>query len=97
MKRLWSLVIAAVLVVGPVAARADFMARIRTSNPDLGVAVESLINAHERRKACHNHAGQDRGDMRSLKSWMDSREDRRQQTIARHREEDARLAQLKDE
>ena len=30
------------------AARADFMARIRTSNPDLGVAVESLINAHER-------------------------------------------------
>ena len=29
------------------AKRADFIARIRTSNPDLGAAVESLIVAHE--------------------------------------------------
>ena len=59
--------------------------------------VNHLIDAHYGRKATDDHASQNRGDVRSLELGMDLREHRRQQTIARHRKEDARLAQLKDE
>ena len=42
-------------------------------------------------------AGDDRGDVRRAELRMDAREDRRQQAVARHGEEDARLAELEDE
>ena len=42
-------------------------------------------------------AGDDRAEIRRPEPRMDRREDRRQQTVAAHREEDARLAQQRDE
>ena len=59
--------------------------------------IDHLINAHHRRKATDDNAGQNRSDVWRLESRMHLGENGRQQAIARDRKEDARLAQLKDE
>ena len=53
-----------------------------------------LANAGEDR---HHDAGQDGGDVRASVLRVDLRRPLRQQAVARHREEDARLAQLEDQ
>ena len=44
-----------------------------------------------------DHAGPDGGDVRRAESWMNPGEILRQQTIARHGHENARLAELENE
>ena len=56
--------------------------------------LDHLVDVRHRREHGHEHAGQDRGDVRRPVLRVHLRGPRRQQAVARHREEDARLAEL---
>ena len=61
--------------------------------------VRSYVSSSSRngRAEGHHHAGEDGGDVRRAVLRVHGGEPRRQQAVAAHREEDARLAELEDE
>ena len=56
--------------------------------------VHHLGDVGERREGGHEQAGDDGADVGRLEPRVHPRQERRQQAVARHRHEDARLAQL---
>jgi hypothetical protein len=68
----------------------------REERPDVR-EVDHLVDAHERADPADEHAGEDRRDVRRAEARVDAREDRREEPVARHREQDARLPELEDQ
>src|SRR4051794_10582001 len=75
---------------------ADADQQEREQRSDVG-QIDHRVERREKRRDPDENAGDDRGYVRRPELRMDAREERRQQTVARYGEEDARLAELEHE